>query len=59
MVSHDQVIDNYFNSYDRNHCNKGHNIFFENDTLYSYGHHFILAQKIKNGYILNGDKASY
>lgn len=58
MVSHEQVIDNYFNSSVRNHYNKGSRVFFENDTLYSYGHHFILCQKVKNGYIINGDKYS-
>jgi hypothetical protein len=37
---------------------KGSNIFFEGDTLYSYGHHFILCQKVKNGYIINADRNS-
>lgn len=58
MVSHSQVIHNYFNASDKEHYNKGSSIYFVNDTLYSYGTHFILAQRIKNGYILNGDKNS-
>ncbi|MBE3114879.1 MAG: hypothetical protein IMZ59_05090 [Actinobacteria bacterium] len=58
MVSHATVIKNYFNAYDRKHYNKGSNVFFEGNTLYSYGHHFILCQKVKNGYIINGDKYS-
>jgi len=31
------------------------NIFFEDDTIYSYGYHFPLAVKCQNGYILNGE----
>jgi len=55
MVSHNEVIRNFFNAGDREYYNKGANVFFEDNTLYSYGHHFILAQECKNGYILNGD----
>jgi hypothetical protein len=58
MPSQDVVVSNYFNSGDRNHYNKASHLYFEDDTLYSYGSHFILAQKAKNGYILNGDKYS-
>jgi hypothetical protein len=58
MVSHQEVIYNYFNAGDRQHYNKGNNVFFEGDTLYSYGTYFILAQKIKNGYLINGDSYS-
>ena len=55
MPSHNEVIDNYFNSSSRTTYNKGNNVFFEGDKLYSYGYHFILAQKCMNGYIINGD----
>lgn len=58
MVSHSKVVNNYFNASDREHYRQGSRVFFEQDTLYSYGHHFILAQKCKNGYILNGDRYS-
>ena len=57
MVSQQVVVSNYFNS-SNPHINKASHIYFEGDTLYSYGSHFILAQKVKNGYILNGDKYS-
>lgn len=57
-LSHDQVIRNYFNSYDRDHYNKGANVFFEGNTLYSYGRHFKLCVKGQNGYIINADKYS-
>lgn len=58
MVSQNDVADNYFNAVDRDHYNKGSNMYFEGDTLYSYGRHFILAIRVKNGYLLNGDKYS-
>lgn len=58
MTSNSKVISNYFNSSDRDHYKNGSNVYFRNDTLYSYGTHFILAQKCKNGYILNGDSYS-
>lgn len=57
-MNHNEVIKNYFEATDRDHFNKSGNVFFEGDTLYSYGHHFILATKCKNGYLLNGDTYS-
>ena len=54
--SHESVVCNYFfaTGSDRHHFNKGSRIFFEGDILYSYGYHFPLAVKSKNGYVLNG-----
>jgi bifunctional DNA-binding transcriptional regulator/antitoxin component of YhaV-PrlF toxin-antitoxin module len=58
--THESVVYNYFfaTGSDRHHFNKGSRIFFEGDILYSYGYHFPLAVKSKNGYVLNGDKYS-
>lgn len=55
MVSNSEVVRNYFEASDREHYNRGSNLFFRGNTLYSYGTHFILAEKIKNGYLINGD----
>ncbi|MFA8451776.1 MAG: hypothetical protein ACEPOW_13865 [Bacteroidales bacterium] len=35
----------------------GNRMFSKNDTLYSYGHHFIMAKKLDNGVILINDKS--
>jgi hypothetical protein len=61
LVTHGEVVHNYFHAVGdkRNHYNKGCNVFFEGDTLYSYDYHFILAQKIKNGYLLNGEGSTH
>ena len=59
MVSHSDVINNYFNAGDREHYNHGANVYFDGDKLYSYGTHFILAIETKTGYLLNGDTYSH
>ena len=58
----DAIAFNYFfakgkerNTYD--HTSNNH-MFYEGDTIYSFGHHFPLAVKCRNGYILNGDTYS-
>ena len=58
--NHEAVVFNYFfaNRKERNKYSRGSLIFYEWDTLYSYGHHFKLAVKCKNGYVLNGDTYS-
>lgn len=56
------VIWNFFNSEDREHWRKATHIFFEHDTLYSYGYHFRLAVRVKRGiksdFVINSDKYS-
>lgn len=37
---------------------KASNMFIEEDTVYSYGHHFPLLVRWNNGYLLNADKYS-
>lgn len=37
---------------------KTHNLFSENDVLYSYGYHFPLCIRIKDGFIINKSKYS-
>jgi hypothetical protein len=55
----ESVIWNFFNSKDRQHYRKGAKVFFEYDTLYSYGHHFRLAVKTRaGGFIVNADRYS-
>lgn len=58
--SHDGVIFNYFNAVDseRKNFNKGSNVFYEENVLYSYSYHFALALRCRNGYVLNGDSYS-
>lgn len=59
MVSNTECVKNYFEAYDRDHYNAAGNMYFVGDTLYSYGSHFILALKTKQGkYLLNGDTYS-
>jgi len=56
---HDSVIWNFFNSKDRKHYKAGARVFFDGDTLYSYGYHFRLAVRTKAGkYIINADQYS-
>jgi hypothetical protein len=53
---HESVIWNFFNSKDRQHYRTGARVFFEGDTLYSYGRHFILAVKTRaGGFVINAD----
>jgi len=58
--TNEAVIRNYFRAegHERTIYRKGYSVFYTDDTLYSYGYHFTLAQKCKNGYILNGDRYS-
>jgi hypothetical protein len=59
MVNNTECVKNYFEAYDRDHYNAAGNMYFNGDTLYSYGSHFILALKTKQGkYLLNGDTYS-
>jgi hypothetical protein len=56
---HSSIIWNYFYSKDRKHYRRGSRVFFEGDTLYSFGHHFPLAVKTVFGkYVINADKYS-
>jgi len=57
LGSHVEVIDAFVNGED--HPYKGHNVFFRDDVLYSYGRHFPLAVRNVDGMIVvNGDKSS-
>ena len=58
--SREDIVFNYFfaEGKERDHYKTGSNIYFEGNILYSYGTHFPLAVKCKNGYILNGDTYS-
>jgi len=57
--THSDIIYNFFYSKDRRHYCKGARVFFEDDRLYSFGHHFILAIRTKhNAFIINADKYS-
>jgi hypothetical protein len=59
MVSNNECVKNYFEAGVRDRYNKACNMYFEGDTLCSYGSHFILAIKTKQGnYLLNGDTYS-
>ena len=58
--THYAIVFNYFfakNDERTRYCN-ANNVFYEGTILYSYGRHFALAVKSKNGYILNGDRYS-
>ena len=56
---HESIIWNFFWSRDRERYRTGTNVFYEGDYLYSYGHHFILAMRLKNGkYLINADTYS-
>lgn len=53
--SHHEVISGFKNG--KNY--RGHNVYSRDNILYSYGPHFILAVKQKDGtFLLNGDKYS-
>lgn len=54
------IVFNYFfaKGKERTRFFTGGNIYYEKDVLYSYGRHFPLAVRCKNGYILNGDRYS-
>jgi hypothetical protein len=54
------IVFNYFfaKEKERTRFFTGGNIFYEEDKLYSYGRHFPLAVRCRNGYILNGDRYS-
>lgn len=55
-MNHRQVIENFAKG---KRAGKGHNVFIEGNTLYSYGHHFPLAVRRRDGVVLlNGDKYS-
>lgn len=58
--THHAVVHNYFyaTGKERRFYNRGSKIFYEKDTLYSFGYHFSLAVKCRNGYVLNGDTYS-
>jgi hypothetical protein len=58
--SHSAIVFNYFyaQGHERDHYHHGNRIFYDNDTLYSYGRHFPLAERCRNGWILNGDTYS-
>lgn len=58
--SREDIVFNYFFAVgkERDHYKARGNVFFEGDVLYSYGTHFPLAVKCRNGYILNGDNYS-
>ena len=57
--NHDSVIWNFFHSKDRIHYKSAARVFFDGNTLYSYGYHFRLAVRTKAGrYIINADKYS-
>jgi len=60
--THADVIWNFFYSADREHWRKATHVFFEEDSLYSYGLHFRLAVRIKRGiksdFITNTDRYS-
>jgi hypothetical protein len=56
---HDSIVWNFFYSKDRQHYRGGARVFYDGDTLYSYGHHFALAVRtVYNTYIINADKYS-
>ena len=59
--THSAVVYNYFfakGAERRKYC-KGSKVFYEGDVLYSFGTHFELAVKCRNGgYVLNGDRYS-
>jgi len=57
--NHDSVIWNFFHSKDRKHYRTAARVFFDGDTLYSYGYHFRLAVRTNAGkYIINADTYS-
>jgi len=55
--SHSAIVFNYFfaEGKERLVYKNGNRIFYEHDTLYSFGYHFPLAVRCKNGHVLNGD----
>lgn len=55
MVSRDECISEFM-KFGRKL--KTPNIFSENDVLYSYGYHFPLCIRMKDGYIINKSKYS-
>jgi hypothetical protein len=56
---HRSIIWNFFYSRNRQHYRRGTRVFYDGDTLYSYGHHFALAVRTVYGnHIINADKYS-
>jgi len=57
---HESIVFNYFfaKGEERKHYKTAGNIFYRGDTIYSYGTHFPMAVKCRNGYVLNGDAYS-
>ncbi|RZN34667.1 MAG: hypothetical protein EFT35_09130 [Methanophagales archaeon ANME-1-THS] len=56
---HNSVIWNFFYSKDRQHYRRGSRVFYEEDRLYSYGYHYLLAVRTEyGGYVINADKYS-
>jgi hypothetical protein len=54
--THEEVIKAFVNGEDAPY--EGHNVFFEENILYSYGAHFALAVRLPKRIIINGDKTS-
>lgn len=54
-----EVFDAWANATQRTGRNRSFgNVFFEDDTIYSYGYHFPLAIRLPWGFLLNGDTPS-
>lgn len=47
-LNHDEVAHRWAASIDGSDYGRGHSMFFEDGTIYSYGHHFPLARHITN-----------
>ncbi len=47
-LSHNEVAHRWANDSEENDHGHGHNMFFEDGTVYSYGHHFPIARHIEN-----------
>jgi hypothetical protein len=57
MVKNIDVIKEFV-SYGTNEKIKTNNVFFEQDVLFSYGYHFPMAVRLKDGWIINRSKYS-
>lgn len=54
-----EVIKAYAEGHSEPYTNPGGSLYFDGDVLYSYGQHFPLAVRLKDGnYLLNGDRYS-
>jgi hypothetical protein len=57
MVKNEDVIKEFVN-YGTDETIKTKNVFFEQDVLFSYGYHFPMAVRLKDGWIINKSKCS-